>query len=347
MKAIVLDLKEGNPIVEMRDMPVPKIAPDEVLIKVAAVSICGTDCSIYKYTPAMQKRIKKFPHILGHEFAGYIKAIGRNIVKWKIGDYVSAETHIYCGKCPTCEREDKNLCPNLKLLGVDRDGCFAEYIAVPEKVLIRNDISLPPYLASIQEPLGNAVYCVNKAEVRHKDILIIGDGPAALFTAVVAVISKAKSITMLGYNDYRLQIAEKIGVSSINCVKKRVDFMDEFIGKKDGGWFDVVFEMTGSESGINTAINVCRPGGKIMVFGLSENNSVFVPYNKIALKGIMAQGIYGRNIWKTWEIAVFFLNHYRNSVEPIITHKLPFNEWQRGFDLMIKSRDCGKVVLLM
>ncbi len=349
MKAITLDLADGKPIVGMRDMPIPKIAPDEVLVEVKAVSICGTDISVANYISSMRNRIKEFPHILGHEFAGYIVDIGSNVVKWKIGDYISAETHIYCGNCPTCERGDNHLCPNLKLLGVDCNGCFAEYIAVPEKVLNRNNIFLPLYLASIQEPLGNAVYCVNEANVKGKNILIIGDGPAALFVVAVSKIFRASDITIFGYNEYRLQIAEKIGASSINSDKNCVDFINEFIGENDGGLFDVVFEMTGSEPGINTAINACHPGGKIMVFGLAKDSLATVPYNKIALKGITAQGIYGRQMWSSWDLVKILLNDsdFVKIMESIVTHKLPFAEWQKGFDLMMKTKDCGKVVLLM
>lgn len=344
MKALALDLKNDKPIVEMRDMPVPKIASDEVLVKVKAVSICGTDISVAEYVPAMRKRIKKMPHILGHEFAGKIVKLGVKVDpdRWRIGDCVSAETHIYCGKCSVCERGDKNLCPDLSLLGVDCDGCFAEYIAVPEKILWKNDDSIPCHLASAQEPLGNAVYCVDEAGVADKSILIIGDGPAALFVVAVAKRFGAANIVVFGYNYYRLRIAEKIGAFTKNCAN--IDFV---VSGADS--FDIVFEMTGSESGINTAINACRYGGKIMVFGLSKDDSVFVPYNKIAFKGITAQGIYGRRLWNSWGKTRWLLNdsYFRVVMELIVTHKLPFAEWQKGFDLMIKTKNCGKIVLSM
>ena len=352
MKAIALDLRDDKPIVEMRDMPVPEIAPDEVLIRVKAASICGTDIAIANYIPAMRERIKKLPHILGHEFAGNIVELGKNVnPRWKIGNCVSAETHIYCGECSVCRHNLnlKHVCPNLKLLGVDRSGCFAEYIAVPEKVLWENDANLPVWLASIQEPLGNSVYSFSDCgDIRRKNILIIGDGPAGLFAAAVAKIFGTEEVVIIGHHESRLAIAEKVGADiTINTEIISIDFIKDIFEVKFPAGFDVVLEYSGSEKGISDAINYCRPGGRLVVFGITKNPLVEIPYNLISKKILNIRGIYGRVIWNTWEEVSWILQEYSDVIESIITHKLPFNEWQRGFDLMMNQKTCGKVVLLM
>lgn len=353
MKAISLDLKDGKPIIEMRDMPIPEIAPNEVLVRVKAVSICGTDCGIYQYTPAMQKRIKKFPHILGHEFAGNIVELGSRVDGggWRVGDYVSAETHIFCGKCPVCLNYDnlKHVCPNLQLLGVDRDGCFAEYIAVPERVLWKNRANLFFRLASIQEPLGNSVYSVSDSGgVEGKDVLIIGDGPAGLFAVAAAKIFGAAEVAIMGHHKSRLAIAEKVGADlAINTEIISTDFIRDVFGVKFPAGFDVVLEYSGSVVGINDAIDYCRPGGRLVVFGITENHLAEIPYNLISKKIINMRGIYGRIIWDTWHEVSWILEKHRGEIASIITHILPFAEWQKGFDLMMKTKNCGKVVLMM
>ena len=352
MKAIVLDLKDGKSLIEMRDMPVPKIAPDEVLVKVKAASICGTDISIANYVPVMRERIKKLPHILGHEFAGHIVNIGSDVIEWKIGDYVSAETHIYCGACPICLHDTnlKHVCLALKILGVDRDGCFAEYIAVPEKVLWRNKIDLPYYLASIQEPLGNAVYCVTDGGgVKGKTVLIIGDGPAALFATAIAKINGAAEITVLGHHQKRLGIALKCGANIAFDMSdtRDAEYIQDGLRVTYPEGFDVVLECSGANDGVKQAIEFVRPGGRIAVFGLTKEKNQEINYNAIALKIVNLRGISGRIMWDTWHEVSWILKQHRGMIEPIITHKLPFAEWQRGFDLMMKSKDCGKIVLLM
>lgn len=352
MKAIVLDIKNGKPFVEMREMPIPEVGSGEVLVKIEAVSICGSDCSIYNYAPAMRERLKKLPHILGHEFAGRIVKLGRGADKnkWHIGDCVSAETHIFCGKCSICRHPDnlKHICPDLKLIGIDRDGCFAEYIAVPERVLWRNPRDLPAWLASVQEPLGNAVYCVSEADVADKNVLLIGDGPAALFGAAVAKIFRADQIVVFGYQDFRLDLAKQAGADIVvNTAGLDNNSISALLRMDFPLGFDVVFEYSGSESGIKQAIEFVRPGGTLMVFGLTKEKEILIPYNEFVYKTIKIKGIYGRKIWKTWEGVSRILRENRDVIESLITHRLSFDEFQNGFDLMMKSRECGKVVLLI
>lgn len=360
MKAIVLDLdKGGKPYIEMRNMPIPEPRPDEVLVKVEYVSICGTDVSIAKYIPAMQKRISKLPHILGHEFAGHITEIGEEVGrdKWHLHDYVSGEPHIYCGKCSVCLHKDnlKHVCPELKLLGVDRHGCFAEYITVPERVLWKNSVlfdrnfALAPIMASIQEPLGNAVYCVQDGSgVKGKSVLIIGDGPAGLFATAIAKISGASKIAIIGHHDERLAIAIEVGADIVmNSTGNDNDSLGGMFCEVVPVGFDVVLEYSGNQSGIELGINLVRPNGTVMAFGLTKDKETVVPYNQIALKAINIKGIYGRKIWDTWEEVSKILETDWGAIEPIITHRFDFDDFEKGFDLMMNKKTCGKVILTL
>src|SRR3989304_7793205 len=242
MKAII---KVGpNPGLEMADVSIPAVRDDEVLIKTKAVAVCGTDLHIYKWNEWAQMRINRLPLILGHEFAGEVAEVGRSVKNLSAGDYVSADSHVVCGRCLQCRIGQQHICSNLEILGVDRDGSFAEYAAIPAMWVWKNDPDVPPEFASVQDPLGNAVYCTLVEPVAGKSVLIVGDGPTGLFSAGVARVSGASWISLIGHHPSRMDAAKKMGADSLfhgddNDLEQRI--MDI----TGGNGTDVVLEMSG------------------------------------------------------------------------------------------------------
>ena len=267
MKAVVKTKADFG--AELTEVDTPEIKADEVLVKVHATSICGTDVHIYEWNEWAQNRIKNIPQTLGHEFCGEVMETGKNVKNIKVGDFISAETHIPCMGCYQCLTGQMHICNNLEILGVDRDGCFAEYMAVPEVVAWKNDKAIKPEFASVQEPLGNAVYCTLVEPVTGKSVLIIGDGPLALFACGVAHVSGATEIYLAGMEDFRMKIGLKMGATEyFNVLETKVD---EIIKKKTGGQgVDVVLDMAGGQEALNLALNSIKKGGRFSAFGLGS-----------------------------------------------------------------------------
>ncbi|MEW6686889.1 MAG: L-threonine 3-dehydrogenase [Candidatus Edwardsbacteria bacterium] len=344
MKAIVKTKRDFG--VELKEVEIPQIKEDEVLVKVKATSICGTDVHIYEWNEWAQERIKRIPQILGHEFAGEVVEIGKNVTKIKIGDYISAETHIPCGYCVQCLSGQQHICHNLKILGVDTDGCFAEYAAIPEVVAWKNDKSIPWEFASVQEPLGNAVYCTLVEPVAGKTVLIFGDGPTALFATGVAAISGASYVILAGMEPVRLEMAKKMGADKVMNVTKE-DVEKIIFELTDGIGVDVVLEMAGAQKAIEQGLKVVRKGGRFCAFGLPPGNITIDINNGIVFKGLTLYGINGRLMFDTWIKVTNLLKYKKIDISPIITHKLPLEKFEEGFSLMMKSpKTSGKVVLL-
>jgi len=346
MKAIVKTKREFG--AELIDVPIPKIKPDEVLVKVSATSICGTDVHIYKWNDWAKDRIKNIPQTLGHEFAGEIVEVGKDVKGFKKGDYVSAETHIYCGKCVQCQNNQRHICGNLKILGVDCNGCFAEYIAVPERVLWRNEPGLPIEIASVQEPLGNAVYCTlpnSKERIGGKSVVIIGDGPIGILATAVARAEGALPIILVGRHPFRMELALKMG-ADLALNDHKVDIEKKILEVTDGPGADIVLEMAGSPKAIDQAFKCVRKGGRISAFGIPSVEKIPISYREgIMFKGVTIYGISGRLIWDTWE-KIGELFDRGLDISPVITHRLPLERFEEGFELMMtRPKVSGKVVL--
>jgi len=330
---------------ELITVDVPHIKPHEVLVKVHATAICGTDAHIYKWNPWAQKRIRTIPQIMGHELAGEVVEIGRAVATVNIGDYVSAETHIPCGKCKQCLTDQQHICANLEILGVDRDGCFAEYIAVPEKVIWKNNPSLPLDVAAAQEPLGNSIYCTLVEPVTGKSVVIFGDGPTGLLSVGVAKTSGAAQVILVGLDNFLMNIGKKMGADHVlhghndNIQQKVLDFT--------GGYgADVVLEMAGTKETITLGLQVVRKGGRFCAFGLPPS-SVSVDFsNDIIFKGLTLYGINGRLMFDTWFKAKDLLQSGRLNIKPVITHHFPLTDFEKAFSLMLaQPRASGKIVL--
>jgi threonine 3-dehydrogenase len=330
---------------ELQEIKIPDIKPNEVLIKVEASSLCGTDVHIYEWDSWAQSRVKTVPYTVGHETTGQVIKAGSVVRRAKEGDIVSVETHIPCLTCKQCLTGQMHICHNLKILGVDTDGAFAEYLVVPDIVLWRNDTTIPPEFLSIQEPLGNAVHATLIEPVHGKSVVILGDGPIGLFAVGVARASGATKILLTGMEPYRLDIGKKMGADrTINITKENaVEIVKEMTG---GLGADVVIEMSGAPSAMKDGIEMLRRGGRYCFFGIFKDNLVPTPLNDIIFNGGTFYGINGRLMFDTWFTVSNLLSSGRLDVTPVVTHKMALENFEEAFALMTESpKKVGKIVL--
>ena len=346
MKAVV-KTREA-PGAELVEVSVPEPGVDEVLVKLRAASICGTDVHIYTWDSGAQVYVRKVPQVLGHEFAGTIVEGGKEVKEFKVGDYVSAETHIYCGKCVQCRSDQRHICETGRIFGLTCDGCFAEYFTVPERVLWRNNSELPPEIAAIQEPMGNAVYCAlgdYDKNLERKSVFIVGDGPTAIMAAGVAKAEGARPVIILGRHDKRMEIARRMGADQ---VLKDGQGAEEIISDITAGkGFDVVLEMAGSPEAVKLALRWTRIGGRISAFGIHGEPLVIDNYGQYVRSGKKILPISGRLIWQTWEEVQRLLESGSLDLSPLITHRVRLDEFQKGFGFMTqRPKASGKVILI-
>ncbi|MFP4460415.1 MAG: L-threonine 3-dehydrogenase [Candidatus Zixiibacteriota bacterium] len=328
---------------DLVDIPVPKIKPGHVLVKVQATSICGTDVHIWDWNKWAQGRIK-YPQTMGHELAGEVVEIADDVKSIDVGDYISSETHIPCGHCYQCKTGKMHICQNMTILGVDTDGAFAEYILVPEVVAWKNDRSIEPGVAAIQEPMGNAVDTVFIDEIAGKSALLVGIGPIGMIAAGLCRIGGATTIIATDLIEYRLDMAKKMGADyAIN--PKNDNLYDRVMEITGGNGVDVVLEMSGSAKALNDALKCLTPGGRVSLLGLFNDDITLDINNGMVFKAAKVYGITGRRMFETWYMTRNFLASKRIDVKPVITHTLPLEEYARGMELM-KSGESGKIVLI-
>ncbi|SDJ70948.1 L-threonine 3-dehydrogenase [Sediminibacillus albus] len=340
MKALVKNGREKG--AEIQQVQIPSIGDREVLIKVKATSICGTDVHIYNWDEWSQSRVNP-PYVFGHEFAGEVVEVGEKVAKVTVGDYVSAETHIICGHCPQCLTGKYHICENTEIIGVDRDGCFAEYVALPEDNLWKNPADMPEGIASVQEPMGNAVHTVLSGDVVGKSVAIIGCGPIGLMAVGVAKAAGASQVFALDLNDYRLDLAQQMGATTIlnSAEVNPVDYIKEHTG---GHGVDVVCEMSGHPTAIDQGFKMITNGGRVSILSLPTRSVEIDITNDIVFKGITIQGITGRKMFETWQQVSGLLYSNQVDLTPMITHHFSLEEFEKGFELMNAGK-CGKVVL--
>jgi threonine 3-dehydrogenase len=330
---------------EMQEIPIPQIKANEVSIQIHASSLCGTDVHIYEWDSWAQSRVKTIPYTVGHETTGQVVKAGSAVTRVKEGDIVSVETHIPCMHCKQCLTGQMHICNNLQILGVDRDGAFAEYLTVPEVVLWKNDTSIPPEYLSIQEPLGNAVHAVLKEPVHGKSVVILGDGPIGLFAVGVARACGATKVFLTGIEEYRLEIGRKMGADrTINVLKE--DSVEVVKSATDGLGADVVIEMSGANKSMTDGIAMLRRGGRYCFFGIFHDNLVPTPLNDIVFNGGTFYGINGRLMFDTWFTVSNLLSSKRLDVTPVVTHKMPLANFEEAFTLMTETpKKSGKIIL--
>lgn len=328
---------------QLAQVPVPQYGADEVLIRVRATSICGTDLHIYNWDPWAQGRVTP-PQTMGHEFCGDIVAVGENVLAVQVGDFVSVETHITCGHCYQCRTDQRHICQNVEIIGVDRNGCFAEYIAVPAAVCWKNDPNLPRDLGTIMEPFGNAVYTAMAQPLTTEFVAVVGCGPLGLWAIGIARAAGAVGVAAIDVNNLRLDIARQMGATlTINSLEQNpVAAVREATAGVGAG---VVLEMSGNAKATQQAFEMLRFGGSIAMLGTPARPYELDMAADVIFKGATVHGITGRQIWKTWYQSRAFLAGGLVDPHPVITHHLPLAQFDEAFRLMNEGKS-GKIVLI-
>ena len=338
MKALVK--AKAEPGIWMEEVPVPEIGPNDVLIKVKKTAICGTDVHIYNWDQWAQKTVP-VPMVTGHEFVGTVADFGAAVTEYKVGQRVSGEGHIVCGHCRNCRAGRGHLCRNTKGVGVNRPGAFGEYLSIPQHNVVPIPDDVPDEIAAIFDPLGNAVHTALSFDLVGEDVLVTGAGPIGIMGALVAQCVGARKVVITDINPVRLALAKKLGIHHVVDVTKeklREVMRDE--GMKEG--FDVGLEMSGNPQALRDMLDNMAHGGKISMLGIPEGE-VAIDWNKIIFNMLTVKGIYGREIFETWyKMSVMVQSGL--DLTPIITHRLPYQEFERGFESMLQG-NTGKVVL--
>lgn len=324
----------------MEERPKPEIGHNDVLIKIRKTAICGTDMHIYHWDEWSQKTIPVGMHV-GHEFVGEIVEMGAGVRGFEIGQRVSGEGHIVCGTCRNCRAGRRHLCRNTYGVGVNRDGAFAEFLAIPAEnaFAIPDDIS--DELASIFDPFGNAVHTALSFDLVGEDVLITGAGPIGIMAAAVCRHVGARNVVITDVNDYRLELAMQMGATrAVNVATTDLrDVMDE-LGMTEG--FDIGLEMSGNGRAFNQMLDCMNHGGKVSLLGIPGSDTV-IDWNHVIFKGLVIKGIYGREMYETWYKMSSMLQSGLN-ISPIITHQFSVDEFEKGFEVM-GSGNSGKVIL--
>ncbi|HBC7429895.1 TPA: L-threonine 3-dehydrogenase [Providencia rettgeri] len=338
MKA--LSKLKAEPGIWMTDVPKPELGHNDVMIKIRKTAICGTDVHIYNWDEWSQKTIP-VPMVVGHEYIGEIVAIGQEVKGFKIGDRVSGEGHITCGHCRNCRGGRTHLCRNTIGVGVNREGCFAEYLVIPAFNAFKIPDNIPDEVAAIFDPFGNAVHTALSFDLVGEDVLVSGAGPIGIMAAAVCRHVGARHVVITDVNDYRLELAKKMGVSrAVNVSRENLkDVMNE-LGMKEG--FDVALEVSGAPAAFQTMLDTMNHGGRIALLGIPPA-SMATDWSQVIFKGLFIKGIYGREMFETWYKMATLIQSGLD-LSPIITHQFPIDEFQKGFDIM-RSGQAGKVIL--
>lgn len=323
----------------LEDVPMPEYGINDVRIKVLKTGICGTDVHIYNWDSWAQKTIK-VPTVAGHEFVGRVEAIGSNVQHVAVGDLVSAEGHIVCGTCRNCLAGRLHLCANTLGVGVNRDGAFAEYVVVPGMNVWHCDDEIPLEYYAIYDPLGNAAHTALTYDLVGEDVLITGAGPIGAMAVGIAKKAGARHVVITDINEYRLELAKKMGAVPVNVQSQDLKKVMADLGMTEG--FDVGMEMSGNPAGLNQMIGSMAHGGKIAMLGIQPEKTA-IDWDAVVFKGLTIQGIYGRRFGETWYKLTSLLQSGLD-ISPIITHRFHYTDFQKGFDIM-RSGHSGKVIL--
>ncbi len=331
---------KAEPGLWMEKLPVPSIGINDVLIRVDRASICGTDLHIYNWDAWARKTIP-VPMAVGHEFVGEVAAVGANVADFHPGQLVSAEGHVVCGRCRNCLAGRRHLCAHTSGVGVNRPGCFAEYIAVPMANIWAHDPAIDRDLACIFDPFGNAVHTALTFPVLGEDVLVTGAGPIGLMAAAVARHAGARYTVITDVNPWRLELARSMGFTlAVNPRETTLAAVQKQLGMSEG--FDVGLEMSGNPSAFRDMLANMAHGGKIALLGIPSED-IAIDWNAVIFSMITIKGIYGREMYETWYKMTVMVQSGLN-VKPVITHHFPFAEFEKGFEVM-RDGKAGKVVL--
>jgi threonine 3-dehydrogenase len=338
MKALVkAEKREG---LWLQDVPVPEIGINDVLIRVERTGICGTDVHIWKWDAWAQKTIP-VPMVVGHEFVGTIEQVGSNVADFRVGDIVSGEGHVVCGRCRNCLAGRRHLCKDTRGVGVNRPGAFAEYLSLPMTNVWHHRPGIDLDVAAIFDPFGNAVHTALSFPVLGEDVLITGAGPIGVMAAAVVRHAGARFVVVTDVNDYRLDLAKKMGATRVVDVRReKLPDVQKELGMMEG--FDVGLEMSGNDAAFRDMLANMAHGGRIAMLGIPPA-PIAIDWNTVVFNMLTIKGIYGREMYETWYKMTVMLESGLD-IRPVITHRFDYRDFQKGFDVMMSGRS-GKVIL--
>ena len=322
--------------------PVPSIGPADVLVRVRTASICGTDLHIYGWDRWSQGRIKP-PVTLGHEFCGVVERAGDEVTAVKAGDFVSAEMHVNCGHCHQCRLGEAHICQNLRIIGIDQDGAFAEFVKIPASNIWKLDAAIPEHYGAILDPLGNAVHTVLAGPIAGQTVLVTGCGPIGLMSIAVAKACGSSKVFATETNEKRRAMAKKMGAdvvlnpSAENAVAKILE-------ETNGTGVDALLEMSGNPAAIQQGFKALRAGGRASLLGIPTENVPLDLVNDVIFKGATVQGIYGRRMYETWVQMTALLKAGRLNLEPLFGERTSLDKFEKAFTLL-QSGLAGKILL--
>ena len=338
MKALVK--KEATPGIWLEDVPVPKIGINDVLIKVKRTAICGTDMHIYNWDAWAQKTIP-VPMVVGHEFVGEIAEVGSNVNDFKPGMIVSGEGHVVCGRCRNCMAGRRHLCAHTSGVGVNRPGAFAEYLALPMSNVWEHRPGIDLDVAALFDPFGNAVHTALQYDLLGEDVLITGAGPIGAMAAAVCRHAGARHVVITDVVDQRLERAATLGATrTVNVSRESLQDVQAELGMSEG--FDVGLEMSGNPQAFRDLLACMCHGGKVAILGIPSEDTA-IDWNTVIFNMLTLKGIYGREMYETWyKMSVMIESGL--DISPVITHRLHYTDFQKGFDEM-SAGDASKVIL--
>ena len=338
MKSLVKAKREVG--IWMEDIPEPSMGHNDVRIKIHKTAICGTDVHIYNWDQWAQDTIPT-PMTIGHEFMGEVVDLGIEVRGIAVGDHVSGEGHITCGYCRNCRAGRRHLCRNTVGVGVDRPGCFAEYLVIPAANVFKLPTDISTDIASILDPFGNAAHTALAFNLVGEDVLITGAGPIGIMAAGIAKHVGARNVVVTDINDYRLELASKMGATrAVDVTRTSIESVMEELGMVEG--FDVGLEMSGNQQAFRSMLQIMNHGGRVAILGIMPDEAS-IDWKWVVFKGLELKGIYGREMFETWYKMTAMLQSGLD-ISPIITHHFPIDEFQQGFDIM-RSGNSGKVIL--
>jgi len=338
MKALVKKLPERG--IWLENVPEPNVGTNDVCVRITHTAICGTDLHIYDWNEWAQRTLD-LPLVIGHEFCGIVEEIGPGVTHYKPGDRVSGEGHITCGYCRNCRAGKRHLCQKTIGIGIQRAGCFAEYLVLPESNVWPIHMDIPSEIAAFFDPFGNAAHTALSYEMVGEDVLITGAGPIGIMAVAICSFVGARNIVITDMNDFRLELARKMGATkTINVKNERIGNVYSELNMTSG--FDVGLEMSGSPEAFRDMLENMYHGGRIALLGLLPK-STQINWDDIIFKGLHVKGIYGREMFETWYKMTQMLRSGLD-ISGVLTHRFPIDDYKNGFEIM-ESGNCGKVVL--
>ncbi|MBS0375441.1 MAG: L-threonine 3-dehydrogenase [Proteobacteria bacterium] len=338
MKALVKAKAEKG--IWMMDVPEPTIGPNDVLIRMRKTAICGTDMHIWHWDDWAQRTIK-VPMAVGHEYCGEIVEMGSEVRGLAVGDRVSGEGHITCGYCRNCRAGRRHLCRNTVGVGVNRPGCFAEYMSLPAANVFKLPAAIPDEIASILDPFGNATHTALSFNLVGEDVLITGAGPIGIMAVAIARHVGARHVVITDVNPYRLELARRLGASlALDVRSEGLDAAMQRLGMEEG--FDVGLEMSGVPSAFRELLRTMHHGGSVALLGIMPKDTG-ISWDEVIFKGLVLKGVYGREMFETWYKMASMLQSGLD-ISPVITHRLGIEEYRLGFETMASGQS-GKVIL--